>query len=530
MSSRNLVDYIIVGNGAAGSALAHRLGANPQNRVLVIEAGGPDRQQRHVTPAHFDQASYGPHRYRHALRPCGADRVGERLTKWGTGGSTTVNAMLWGGGAGYEAWEAAGVTGWNGARIQAAFTDMERYSHRADGCRDSDGRREAEAGEPMDAASAWWIDALARQGSDAVEDLTRRAAYASRTASNGTRTRAARALLRGHVWRRPNVRVRLHCTARRILFDGTTATGVEAQTPRGTVRFTARREVIVCAGTVESPLLLQRSGVGDPELLTTAGVHLVAANPAVGGNLRQRRVAVLSLRLDGVPGADREPVTPAAQPRSRVTSLLRRSAAPPAHGGTAVLAVLSSDPGGSGPDMALQFTPVPMPDHDGASPGKDGAHGATVALYPRSPTSVGSVHITGPALEDPPRLVPGYLSTEYDKELTVAAFARVREILATEPIASVATETLPGPGVVDTAGVLRYVLDHGSTAHHEVGTCALGPGGAVDDELRVHGTHRLRVADASVMPTLTTGDTTAPGTAVGWIAGDLLRNANTQGR
>ncbi|KAA0933721.1 GMC family oxidoreductase [Streptomyces apricus] len=533
MSSKNVVDYIIVGGGPAGSALAHQLGSNPQNRVLVIEAGGgSDPSPRRPVPADFVRASSGGPRYmrQYAHRPFETERMEQRHSGRVMDGSATPHGLIRDRGreADYEAWEAAGVIGWNRSRFEQAFTAIEKHAAGVTGGRDVDGPRRPEVPGPPDLASAWWIDALARHGIEAAEDLNVRheqAAYASLWTWDGARTSTPRALLRTY-GRRSNVRVRTHCEVRRILFDGTTATGVEAKTRRGTVRFTARREVVLCAGTTGNPLLLERSGVGDPEVLTAAGVHLVAANPAVGDNLRQRRGAVMALRLKGLSGRNRQPVAPAARPWSPFTHLLRRSGEP-TDSGTRVLAVLSSDRGAPHPDMTLLFTPAPVTAHDAMPAGTDGA---TVAFYPHSPTSTGTVHITGPTLDDPPLLLPGHLSTGHDRELTVAAFARVREILATEPFASATTEVLPGPGVVATADILRYVLDQGFTGNHEVGTCALGPAGVVDDALQVRGTHRLRVADASVMPTLTTGDTTAPSMAVGWIAGDILRNANTRGR
>ncbi|MFE0418269.1 GMC family oxidoreductase [Streptomyces tendae] len=529
MSFKNLVDYIIVGGGAAGMALAHQLGRNRQNRVLVIEAGGSDRYQRYPVPARFTVPSAGSqYRYRHSHQESGAGAAGQGRAVRAIGDSAPVNGMILSREADYEAWQAAGISGWNWPRFSEAFTALERHFGGSTGRTDSDGHRPVEAVDTPEAASRWWIDALASQGIDAVENLHCRgeqSMYLSQSVSNSIRTSGARSLLRGRA-RRPNVRVRLHCTAQRILFDGTTATGVEVKTPRGTVLFTARREIVICAGTLGSPLLLERSGVGDPEILTPAGVHLVAENPAVGCNLRQRRGAVLTLRLNGVQSGDREPATPAARLRARLASLLRPAGVQP-RGGTAVLAVMSSDRRESTPDMELLFTPLQKPDHDGIS---SGTGDATVAFYPQTPTSFGSVHITGPTLKDPPQLVPGYLATERDMELTVAAFARTREVLAAEPVASTMAEAFPGPDVEEAADVLQFVLDHGFTQKHEVGTCALGPGGVVDDELRVHGTHRLRVADASVMPELTTGDTEATSMAIGWIAGDILRNANTHSR
>ncbi|MFI1408464.1 FAD-dependent oxidoreductase [Streptomyces sp. NPDC020707] len=285
MSSKNVVDYIIVGGGPAGSALAHRLGANPQNRVLVIEAGsGSDLGPRPPVPANLVRASSSgsPYMRHYAHRPYDTDRTEQRLTGRALGGSPTAPGLIWdrGGEADYDAWEAAGITGWNRSRFEQAFTAMEKNALGVTGGRDVGSPRRPEAPGPPDLASAWWIDALARHGIEAAEDLNVRheqAAYASLSTWNGARTSGPRALLRGY-GRRSNVRVRTHCEVRRILFDGTTATGVEAKTRRGTVRFTARREVVLCAGTTGSPLLLERSGVGDPEVLTAAGVHLVAAN------------------------------------------------------------------------------------------------------------------------------------------------------------------------------------------------------------------------------------------------------------
>ncbi|MFE0358172.1 GMC family oxidoreductase [Streptomyces nigra] len=518
MSSKKIVDYIIVGGGAAGSALAHRLGENPQNQVLLIQADGPD-ELGHPMASRLAQVPLGPQfQDWQAPRTLGVRQVGHKSTDGLAGGSTEARRTIRSrrGEADYDTWAAAGVSGWNLARFVEAFTAMEGYAAGATRLHGDD-RPPAEAVVPLDATSELWIRTLARQGIASVEELGEdrmQAGYTPQPVPTVVRTSTVRSLAHGYA-RRRNVRVRLHCTARRILFDGVTASGVEAATPRGTVRFHARREVILCAGAVGNPLLLERSGVGDSEVLTTAGVHLVAANPAVGCNLRQRRGAAITLWPSGVPEHDPELVTPFARLRARVGRALRRPG-PPAQVDMSILAVLPSERGASRPDMELLFTPAPV-------------MGATVAFLPQSCTSVGRIHISGPALEDPPRLVPGYLSTAHDKELTVAAFARTREILATEPFASAMTETFPGTDVADPADVLRYVRENGFT-EQAVGTCSLGSGGVVDDELRVHGTHRLRVADASVMPTLTTGDTEAASMAVGWIAGDILRNANTRSR
>ncbi|MBE1582192.1 GMC family oxidoreductase [Nonomuraea angiospora] len=313
--------------------------------------------------------------------------------------------------------------------------------------------------------------------------------------ADGRRMSAARAYLHEAI-DRPNVRLVLHCEVRRIIFDGATATGVEAVVPEGVVSFSARREVIVCAGALESPLLLERSGVGDPRVLAAAGVPMVAGNRAIGGNLRQHRGIAFMTQFSEVPGGS------AVLPFGTAT----------------VAAVLKSDLSASAPDTDLLFYPFVVPGHDGA-PARIG--GAAVGFYPHSPTSTGSIHITGPGLEHAPRLVPNYLSTDHDRKLLVAGFARFREIVAAEPFASIASSA-DLPKSEDEEGLVRHSLEHGAVINHPIGTCALGPSGAVDDQLRVRGTDRLRVADASVMPTLPSGNTAAPSMAVGWITGDLI--------
>ncbi|MBU2670190.1 GMC family oxidoreductase N-terminal domain-containing protein [Actinoplanes bogorensis] len=485
----SIVDYIIVGSGAAGSVLAHRLSQTPDCSVLVLEAGGADHDESLRVPADFLAVGSDP-RYtkQFATEPFGDGQVEQWSVGRITGGSTTVNGMIWNrGGAGdYDAWAAAG---WGWARFLEAFRMIEGSS--------GDGRqRIGLAGR--DPASDLWLDTLARREITPVRDLNgsggERAAYAPLTIADGHRVSAADAYLHDAV-KRPNVQLRLRCDVRLVVFDGTTATGVEAVTPDGEVRFSARREVIICAGTLGSPLLLERSGVGDPQVLQAAGVPVVAENRAVGGNLRQHRGISLITKLSNLPAAG----------------------AP--FGTTTVVSVLKSDPGAAGPDTEVIFHPFGGPDADG------GIAGAAVGYYPRTPTSTGSIHITGPGLDDVPRLVPNYLSTDQDRQVLVAGFARVRAIMATDPIASVMTDAAPVPAAGDEAAIVRHSLEHGFVANHQIGTCALGPAGVVTDDLRVRGTDGLRVADASVMPTLPSGNTAAPSMAIGWIAGDLVSKA-----
>ncbi|MDH6581363.1 choline dehydrogenase [Streptomyces sp. SAI-135] len=529
MSLKNVVDYIIVGSGAAGSALAHRLSANPQNRVLVIEGDGAGEQQGHGMSSRFVQPSTGL-QHRNQRAPQLLD--GCRRTDGRADGSPATSDMTasWGAEAAHQSWEAADVASWNWARFLEACMPMERHAADATGLHVGDGRPADQAVRPPDAMSELWIAALARHGIQTVEELGgdhTKTAYTPWSESVALRMSLHRPPLHGLAQRR-NVRVRLHCIARRVLFDGTTAIGVETATPWGTVRFTARREVILCAGAVSNTLVLERSGVGDPKVLSAVGVQLVAANPAVGSNLRQRRGAAFSLRLNGVSDRAPESVTLAARLRAKVMRVLGRPDAMKSCG-TSVLAVLNSKGGTSSLDMQLKFTSTLVANGGALPAGGAASSGVSVAFYPQSPTSVGSVHITGPTLEDPPRLVPGYLSTVHDWYLTFAAFARAREILATEPFASAMTETFPAAAVVDPEDVVQYVLKHGFN-EDAVGTCALGPDGVVDDELRVRGTDRLRVADASVMPRLPTLNTEAASRAVGWSAGDVLRNANRRSR
>jgi choline dehydrogenase len=340
----------------------------------------------------------------------------------------------------------------------------------------------------------------------------------------GTRVSAARAFLRP-ARRRANLTVLTHAVADRITFDGTVATGLEVTSRGKSLRVHARREVLVCGGGLESPLLLERSGIGNPEVLAAAGVPLVAASPKVGENLREHRTFSFQLRLAGTVGYDHQVNSPVKQAWTGFKYLFSRRGVI-SFGGYNIVGIYKSDAASPYPDTQAFFTPLSITGSiTSGRPVVDRFSGAMFLCYPLYPTSTGSIHITGPKASDTPRIVPNYLTSEHDRAITLRTVAKAREILATEPFARlVEAETVPAVELRDDADVRDYALNNGGIGYHGLGTCAIGPDDddVVDDRLRVRGTSNLRVVDASIFPAMPGGNNNAPTQAMAWIAADLI--------
>ncbi|MFE1801602.1 GMC family oxidoreductase [Streptomyces sp. NPDC059517] len=537
--SSGTYDYVIVGSGAAGSVLAARLSADRNVSVLLIEAGGPDRAPIHLVPKGF-YYTVADARYAKDFvtepYPDGSHEVWHRGRV--VGGSTTINGMVWNRGwaPDYDQWEEAGNKGWNWQRFLEAYRGMEAHSLGGTYFRGDKGPVPIEIAGPSEPVCEQLIQAMDRHGIAFEDDMNgsdnNRVSYVASNTRHGLRVSASRAFLR-RARRRRNLTVMPHTEVERVLFEGTRAIGVRARRGGEAVTFRARLEVLLCGGAFESPLLLERSGVGDPDVLAAAGVPLLVASPGVGENLREHRGVLFQLRLDGVRGYNHLASSFSRQMWTGFKYLFTRDGLI-AHGGFAVSGIYASDPASWRPDTQSFFTPIST---STANPmtGRlvvDKHPGARFVTFPLHPTSRGHIHITGPSVTDAPKLVPNFLSTEHDRRLLLKVVRKAREILATPPFADhVVAELEPGPGISTDAQILDHALNKGNAGYHTLGTCAMGPDehDVVDDRLRLRGATGLRVVDASVFPQQPSGNNNAPTMALAWIAADLIRADRVRG-
>jgi choline dehydrogenase len=524
-------DYIIVGSGAAGCVLADRLSRDPSVSVLVLEAGGSDRSVIHLVPKGVRFTMSNPkYTKTYVTEPYGEGKVDTWYRGRVIGGSTTINGQVWNRGWApqYDAWQQAGVQGWSWERFLEAFKAIEDHELGASATRGSKGPVSISIAKPREPVCDAFINALAHHGIGYVEDLNssgdQRVGYVTSNIKKGTRVSAARAFLRNARRRRNNLTVLERTEAERIIFEGNRAVGVQASRNGEPLTVLARREVLVCGGALESPLLLERSGVGHPDVLAAAGVPLVVASPRVGENMREHRLIAFRSSLKGRVGFNAQVNSVARQGWTGLKYLFTRKGVI-SFGSYNIVALFKSDPASPFPDTQGFFMPLSVSGVKSGRPVVEKNSGAMFLTYPLYPTSTGSVHISGPSCSDKPRVVPNYLATAYDQDITVKMVHKTREILSTEPFAEfVDTLAQPPTDLTDNAKIVDYVVNQGGLVSHTVGTCAIGANedDVVDERLRVRGTTNLRVVDASIFPEMPSGNNNSPTQAMAWIAADLI--------
>jgi choline dehydrogenase len=491
-------DVIVVGGGSAGAAVARRLVDRGDVRVLLLEAGGPDTNPAIHDPRRVHELWLSAEDWAYETAPQ-AHAAGRRLA-WPRGrvlgGSSCLNAMVWVRGApqDFDTWAYLGADGWSWRDVLPVYERIERREPSGPG---TVGILTAFEPDPIHAAI---VDAATQCGipfnPDYNGDAQDGISYMQYSIQDGVRQSTAVAYLRP-VEDHPGLQVLLGARAQRLLFDGTRCVGVE-WSRGGSIERAHAGEVVVCAGTIGSPQLLLLSGVGPADQLRAIGVDVVADLPGVGENLHDHLLSPVIFSAEREVGPP-SPGLPACQ-----THLFWRSR-----------------PGAPVPDVQPIHFMVPMYEDWMEGP----ENGFTLLGGMVRPASRGSLRLTGPTLDDPLLLDPNILSCEADLESLVAAVELCRRIGAADALAGWgAVERYPGPSVVSHAEVRQYVRDTAITYHHQVGTCKLGVDAAavVGPTLRVHGIDGLRVADASIMPTVTTGNTNAPSIMIGERAAEFV--------
>jgi choline dehydrogenase len=528
-------DYIIIGAGSAGCVLADRLSA-AGHRILVLEAGGSDRRFWIKTPIGYGRTfADAKVNWKYQTTPCAG--LNGRGIYWPrgrvVGGSSSINALVYCRGmpADFDDWRQLGNVGWGWNDVRPYFEKSERHV-------DPTGHARGEG--PLDVKDVTpflhptrqnWADAAAELGLPWTEDFNGPQPQGfgcyQVTIRHGMRRSAADAFLRPAL-RRGNVRLDTHAWVSKIRIEQRRAVGVEYVRGNRPQFALADREVILCAGAVNSPQLLQLSGIGPAATLAAAGIAPLLDNAAVGGNLQDHLAVVYSYKATQ-PTLNDELHSTAAKLLAGLRYLLARR-------GPLALSVnqfggfARADPAGSRPDVQLYFNPVTYGAGDATRTRieVDAFSGFYLCFQPTRPTSVGRIDIAGPDFRRAPTIAPNYLSTEKDVADVVHGGRLLQAIARTRAIRSLIRESMAPD--LDAMGAAELIADfraRASTVYHPVGTCRMGKAAGdsvVDASLRVHGMDGLRVVDASVFPTVTSANTNAPTLMVAQKAADLILN------
>lgn len=529
-------DFIIVGAGSAGCCLANRLSADANNRVLLLEAGGSDKNPLIKMPIGFTRLMYDEkttNLYKTEPEPQLHDREMSVVRGRVLGGCSSINGMVYmrGQRQDYDDWAALrGCEGWSYAEMLGYFKRSENFdAGPANDYHAKGGELNVTRVSMQYDISEAYIDAAVSIGIPRNQDINGETqegiGYVQVNMKDGRRWSSADAFLGPEVKKRPNLTIALNAVVQRVLLEGNKAVGVEYRDKKGALHSAeARREVVLSAGTYNSPPLLELSGIGNPEVLGELGIDVQHELRGVGENLQDH------LQLWVQQGVKTHKCLSEDGKFPRVVwSVLRYMLTK-----TGPLTMPACNVGGFIPNegakrpiFQIHFTPGAggMDSEGNMVSSKDPGVNSTITVV--RPTSRGSVHARSTDPTAFPRIVHNYLSTEHDRKLSVEGFKLQRKIYQSEAFKPYATyEILPGDSVQTDDEILDFWRKEAMSLYHPVGSCKMGPAddptAVVDNQLRVHGIDNLRIADASIFPLLPSGNTHAPTVAVAERAADLI--------
>lgn len=529
MSSETF-DYIVVGGGSSGSVVAARL-AEAGADVLLLEAGGSDRRIDVRIPAAVGIA-YSKVNWKYPAEPDPTRTGGPEAWMAGKvmGGGGSINSCVFvrGNRSDYDGWAKQGCAGWDYDSVLPSFKRMETWGGDANEFRGSSGPISVNVQTNRGEANMAYLDACVQAGHQRNPDYNGASqdgvGLTQVNHRRGTRSQASREYLR-RVAPKGKVTVRTHSFVHRVLLEQGAAVGVQYRHKATAMQARAREEVVISAGSIGSPRLLQLSGIGPRAALSDAGVEMALNLPGVGENLHEHPYLMQRWRAK-IPTINKMRIGTAV---GGLVDYVRNGSGLLAMTMVQVQCMARTDPGLESPDVQLQFVPFAITravDENGMfnvqQAKEQGFLAASTFLRPRAR---GSITIQGSAPDAPPRISYQFLSDRDDLRDCLRGLREVQRVMAQPAMAEITSGQLePEAHCRTDADWEQYVRRTVTPSYHPVGTCKMGVDelAVVDPELRVHGVTNLRVADASIMPTITTGNTNAPSMMIGERAAELI--------
>lgn len=522
-------DYIVIGAGTAGCVMANRLAADPATRVLLLEAGGSDNYHWVHIPVGYLYCINNP-RTDWCFTTAKEEGLNGRSLSYPRGkvlgGCSSINGMIYmrGQARDYDQWRQMGCEGWGWDDVLPLFRKSEDYYKGADEMHGAGGEWRVEKARVRWAVLEAFQQAAKEAGIPETADFNRGSnegsGYFDVNQRSGIRWNTAKAFLRPAI-KRGNLTVLIKAHVKRLIIEDDAVTGVEVHHDGVTKRFTAKRETVLCAGAIGSPHILERSGIGRGEVLKNAGIEVKKDVRDVGENLQDHLQLRLAFKVTGVPTLNEKASSLIGKASIGLEYLLKRSG-PMAMAPSQLGIFTRSGPDKETPDLQYHVQPVTLekfgePVHPFPA--------VTASVCNLRPESRGSVHATAPDFAAQPVIAPRYLSAPADRDVAVRSIRLTRKIARQPSFARYnPQEFKPGPAYESDEDLMRAAGDIGTTIFHPVGTCRMGSDeqSVVDPRLRMRALKRLRIADASIMPTITSGNTNSPTIMIAEKAAEMI--------